>query len=108
MFSIEFMRDKIGVDYFMEMNFRNNGNSICVTNSGVNLPMIWYENSIGKVTIDKCVIHEEYVMPEFQELEFWYAGEISLLTMIKDFYKATSYMDYDKNAPLPTNGWKIF
>lgn len=108
LFSIEFLRDKTGVDYFMEMNFRNDGNSICVTNSGVNLPMIWYENSIGKVTIDKCVIHEEYVMPEFQELEFWYAGEISLLTMIKDFYKATSYMDYDKNDPLPTNGWKKF
>ena len=42
LFSMEFLRDKYGNDYFMEINFRNDGNAISVTEAGVNLPYIWY------------------------------------------------------------------
>jgi len=41
LFSMEFIRDKKGVDYFLEINMRNDGNAICVTGAGVNLPFIY-------------------------------------------------------------------
>lgn len=40
LFSVEFLRGKDGKDYFLEMNFRNDGNAICVTDAGYNLPYI--------------------------------------------------------------------
>lgn len=45
LFSIEFIRDRIGNDYFLEINMRNDGNSYCVTCAGINLPYIWYKYS---------------------------------------------------------------
>ena len=42
LFSVEFLRGKDGKDYFLEMNFRNDGNAICVTDAGINLPYVWY------------------------------------------------------------------
>lgn len=105
LFSVEFIKDKNGKIYFMEMNFRNDGNSICVTNSGVNLPYIWYLSCLGE-DWKKALknIHTEYVMPEFQELALWYSYGIDTKTMIGDFRRATSYMDYDKDDLKPTNG----
>lgn len=108
LFSMEFLRDKNGTDYFMEINFRNDGNTICVTNSGVNLPMIWYNHCNRYELGNTQNIHIEYVMPEFQELTLWYSGDISLFTMLNDFRKATSYMDYDQDDLLPTKGWRVF
>ena len=46
LFSMEFLRDSNGVDYYMETNFRNDGNAICVTKAGYNLPWLFYGSSI--------------------------------------------------------------
>lgn len=109
LFSAEFIRDKNGIDYFMEINFRNDGNSICVTNSGVNLPYIWYLYNIGKdYTKEIRPIHDEYVMPEFAEISLYIEGIISFSQWKEDMKKATSYMDYDQKDPEPTNGWKNY
>lgn len=48
LFSVEFLRGKDGKDYFLEMNFRNDGNAICVTDAGFNLPYLWYLFEAGK------------------------------------------------------------
>ncbi|MBR6972699.1 MAG: ATP-grasp domain-containing protein [Bacteroidales bacterium] len=48
LFSVEFLRGKDGKDYFLEMNFRNDGNAICVTDAGFNLPYIWYLFEAGE------------------------------------------------------------
>lgn len=106
LFSVEFLRDKEGVDYFMEINFRNDGNAISVTNSGVNLPYIWYLFSCGFDFSEEIKpIHEEYVMPEFDELNLYSTGRISFTDLYNDMRKATSFMDYDKDDPKPTRGW---
>ncbi len=47
LFSVEFLRGKDGKDYFLEMNFRNDGNAICVTDAGFNLPYVWYLYQTG-------------------------------------------------------------
>ena len=43
LFSVEFIRDAVGNDYFLEINMRNDGNAYCVQCAGVNLPNIWYK-----------------------------------------------------------------
>ena len=40
LFSIEFIRSKNDEVYFLEINFRNDGNAYCVTAAGVNLPVM--------------------------------------------------------------------
>ena len=55
LFSIEFLRDKEGRDYFMEITFRNDGNAICVTEAGVNLPYIWYLSSVDKDYMEEAL-----------------------------------------------------
>lgn len=42
LFSVEFIRDDDGKDYFLEINMRNDGNAYCVKTAGVNLPYMWY------------------------------------------------------------------
>lgn len=109
LFSAEFIRDKNGDDYFMEINFRNDGNSISVTNAGVNLPYIWYLYNIGEDYKKEILpIHDEYVMPEFAEMLLYVRGIISFREWRRDMRMSTSYMDYDKDDPAPTDGWKKY
>ncbi len=106
LFSVEFLRDQQGKDYFMEMNFRNDGNAIAVTNAGVNLPYIWVLACMGKDYSKQITpIHDEYVMPEFAELLLYRNNLITKKEFQQDWRMATSFMDYDKNDPSPTNGW---
>ena len=96
LFSIEFLRDNKGVDYFMEMNFRNDGNAICVTSSGTNLPYIWYlaNSTLGyKEELSHSTFHSVYVMPEFPDFEsFVYTGKISIIKWIKDIIRTDTFM----------------
>ena len=106
LFSVEFLRGKDGIDYFMEINFRNDGNGISVTNAGVNLPYIWYLYNTGAEFRNEIKsITKQYVMPEFTELSMWYSGQISWRNFRADMKLATSYMDYDSEDPAPTCGW---
>lgn len=34
--------------YFLETNFRNDGNAFCVTESGVNLPVVWVKACLNE------------------------------------------------------------
>lgn len=103
LFSMEFLRDRDGKDFFMEINFRNDGNSICVTASGINLPYIWYLYSIGKDYTDelKKEVKTVYVMPEFSELGLLLRGQLSIRGWLSDMKKTDRFMDYDKNDPRP-------
>lgn len=108
LFSVEFLRGSDGKDYFMEINFRNDGNAICTTNAGANLPYWWVRKCLGQETEIPQMNHVEYVMPEFIEISSWYTGRISFSTMLADFKLATSYMDYAADDKAPTSGWNRF
>lgn len=104
LFSMEFLRDKDGNDYFMEINFRNDGNSICVTASGMNLPYIWVLYNSGediKPELDYTNMKEVLVMPEFQDIHHVKVGEISLLMWIKDIIRTDRFMEFSKNDQKP-------
>ena len=105
LFSIEFLRDKNGVDYFMEMNFRNDGNAICVTAAGINLPYIWYlANTKGdyESELKKSLFKAVYVMPEFADFKYFVlTRKISFFNWIKDLRKTDKFMEYDRLDPKP-------
>ena len=105
LFSIEFLRDRSGVDYFMEMNFRNDGNAICVTASGINLPYIWYlANTKGgyKKELESSTFKPVYVMPEFADFKnFVINRKIPLSQWITDIIKTDKFMEYDSKDKKP-------
>lgn len=103
LFSAEFLRDKEGKDYFMEVNFRNDGNAIAVTAAGVNLPFLWVQSSLSDNPIDTSAleIHPVYVMPEYDDLVHVLHHNISLKTWIKDMKRSDCYMEYDKADKKP-------
>lgn len=105
LFSIEFIRGKDGKDYFMEMNFRNDGNAICVTKAGVNLPYIWYLANSGsdyKQEIISSKLSPIYVMPEFDDFRcFVLTKKISLSEWISDIRRSSAFMEYEKMDSAP-------
>lgn len=107
LFSLEFLRDKNGKDYFMEINFRNDGNAICVTAAGMSLPYIWYLDCVGEDYSQESNkdIRPVYVMPDMAELKLLAKMQISLKEYISDFKKTNRFMEYDKRDKKPF--WKL-
>lgn len=104
LFSMEFLRGKDGKDYFMEINLRNDGNAVCVTEAGVNLPYVWYLASIGKPWEDEASnrIRSILVMPEFDDFRnSVLRGEIPFFRWLKDVHRTDCFMEYapDDKAP---------
>ncbi len=107
LFSMEFIRDREGKDWFLEINYRNDGNSICVTEAGVNLPYLWYQSQINsdfKLNNVNRNIREIFVIPEFMEVDLWYAKIIGFSRMIKELKQADVMMEYSHDDPEPTHG----
>ena len=107
LFSLEFLRDKQGKDYFMEINFRNDGNAICVTAAGMSLPYIWYLDCLGKDYSEEKAkpINPVYVMPDMAELKLLFTRQISFRDYIQDFRKTDRFMEYDSKDRKPF--WKL-
>lgn len=103
LFSLEFLRDKNGKDYFMEINFRNDGNAICVTAAGMSLPYIWFLDCLGADYSQERnkEIKPVYVMPDMAELKLLLTKQISLKEYISDFRKTDRFMEYDRKDPKP-------
>ena len=109
LFSLEFLRGKDGKDYFMEINFRNDGNAICVTAAGVNLPYIWYLYNVSgnyRSEIENRIIKPVYIMPEFSDLSYMIHGKLGFFTWIKDIIRTDSYMEFDFHDQKPF--WTLF
>lgn len=104
LFSLEFIRDKKNTDYFMEINFRNDGNSICVTASGMNLPYIWYLYNSGlPVDNELCYdsMKEVLVMPEFNDIGNAIHRRISWSKWLKDVKDTDRFMEFSKHDQKP-------
>lgn len=105
LFSMEFLRGKDGKDYFMEINFRNDGNAICVTAAGVNLPHIWYFSHTGSIReIDNC-IRTVYVMPELDDFRKVFHNQLGFRQWLKDVRRTDRFMEFDKHDQKPF--WRL-
>lgn len=104
LFSLEFLRGKDGRDYFMEINFRNDGNAICVTSAGVNLPFAWYLYCTGqdyKKYLDSTHTKTVYVMPEIEDLGQLKHRKVGIWQWMKDFVKTDTFMEFNRKDPNP-------
>lgn len=103
LFSMEYLRDKQGDDYFMEINMRNDGNGICVTGAGVNLPYIWYQYCAGEDYKKEWTkgVNDIFVMPEFDDFLLVLKRKVSMNTWWKDYKRTTTFMEYSKDDPKP-------
>jgi D-aspartate ligase len=92
LFSIEFIRDETGKDYFLEINMRNDGNAYCVKTAGVNLPYIWcYYQTKGKLPDTPIDIKKEiHFIPDFIDYSLA-RHNIGTLKWIKEFMLSESH-----------------
>lgn len=102
LFSIEFIRGKDDQIYFLETNFRNDGNAFCVTESGVNLPVIWvkackHEDYRAELHTPKSII----VMPEFQDIKLVLQRKLSFCQWLKDWRRTDAFLEYAKDDKRP-------
>lgn len=102
LFSVEFIRDNNNVDYFLEINFRNDGNGYCVTAGGVNLPMMYVKACSGIDYKNEIIpIKSIIVMPEFQDFKLVLKRKLNLFTWIKDAIRTDAFLVYNKEDKKP-------
>lgn len=102
LFSFEIMRGKDDKIWFLEINFRNDGNAWCVTKSGINLPVIWVKACLGEDY--QTEIHEPkriLMMPELQDFKFVLQRKVSFVQWLRDWKRTDFFMEYDKNDKKP-------
>lgn len=102
LFSIEFIRGKNDEVYFLETNFRNDGNAICVTESGINLPVIWVKACLNEYYRSELHAPKRVVvMPEFQDFKLVLQRKLSFLQWLKDLHRTDAFMDYADDDKRP-------
>lgn len=102
LFSIEFIRSKDDIIYFLEINFRNDGNAWCVTAAGVNLPVIWVKANSGIDYHDEIHnIKSITMMPEFQDLKMVFQRKVKLGQWLRDVRRTDAFLDWNKKDIKP-------
>lgn len=102
LFSVEFIRDKSGKDYFLEINMRNDGNAYCVTASGCNLPFIYYKYMAdGNIPSINNKINRTYLIPDFIDLTEARRQRVPMSTWISQFLSADAHtlLDWSDMGP---------
>lgn len=90
LFSVEFLYSK-GKYYFLEVNFRNDGNGYVPTKAGLNLPYFWYQSCLGRSIIPPSAKYPCYFMVELADLGNVKHGKVSLLEWIRDFTRTNCF-----------------
>lgn len=103
LFSLEFIRGKDGVDYFLEINMRNDGNAYAVTAAGVNLPFIWVASCIGEDIVLEAgnKVNSIIVMPELVDVYQMLSGRITLRKWLSDIKRTNCFLYYNKHDKRP-------
>jgi predicted ATP-grasp superfamily ATP-dependent carboligase len=98
-FSVEFLVSKSGIVYFTEMNFRNDGNAICVTASGTNIPYIYYQSLSGgdyAHELENSKVEQVYLVPEVSYFSRMLAREFGFKEWRRNMKKANCYTTFFK------------
>ncbi len=97
-FSVEFLH-KGDKNYFIEVNFRNEGLAYAATAAGANLHALYVDHEYN---IDRSKIRSVYMMN--YSLDFLYVknGDVSLLTWIRDFLRTRCFININFKDLRPT------
>lgn len=104
LFSIEFLHSK-GIDYFLEVNLRNDGNGAVSNAGGVNLPNLLLRSFLCQDIISEkkridCPI---YFMREDVDYCHVLEHRLSFAKWINDLRRTTTFLLYDKQDKGPFN-----
>lgn len=104
-FSIEFLKEKsTGKNYFTETNFRNDGNAICQTSAGMNIPYIYYLYYSGgdwQKELSVSTVSTTYLMPEIYYFKCMLKREFSLKEWWRNYRRTTCFITYFKEDQKP-------
>ena len=104
-FSIEFLKEKsTGKNYFTETNFRNDGNAICQTSAGMNIPYIYYLYYSGgdwQKELSTSTVSTTYLMPEIYYFKCMLKREFSLKEWWRNYRRTTCFITYFKEDSRP-------
>lgn len=96
-FSVEFIHTE-NKNYFMEVNFRNDGLAYSATCAGLNL----YESLFEGKNIEKVKIKPSWLMNvAFDNALRRRSGNISFFRWVKQFLTADGYLDFTFKDPMP-------
>ena len=104
-FCIEFLVDKQGEHYFLEVNYRNSGWSYFFTYGGFNLPFRWAVSTLdNKLYLDDFKPKEKFncmdEVPDLMDCLKKLKG-ISFMQWLKDFHHSDSVLLWNKNDKKP-------
>lgn len=102
LFSMEFLRDVEDTVYFLEINFRNDGNAWCVTASGINLPMIWVKAHSNQDYSEEIKSPKDIiVMPEFQDFKLVIQHKLGFWHWLRDVRRTDTFLLWNKKDQKP-------
>lgn len=110
LFSVEFIRDINDIDYFLEINMRNDGNAYCVTCAGINLPYIWcYYGTYNKLPEANLNFNENvWFIPDFEDMRIG-IKQCGFTLWVKQFInaKAHSMFNLKDMKPFIYRFWRL-
>lgn len=105
LFSMEFIRSKDNISYFLEVNFRNDANAYSVTAAGINLPYILVSYFAGTLDLKYYQFNHRnkviFVMPEFVDIMQVVYRKISIFKWIFDAMKTDCFIYFHRYDPMP-------
>lgn len=98
-FSIELLHTRDGKNYFMEVNFRNDGLAYASTCAGVNLHALYAD---GSRQIDWGKFHKTYMMNYSIDLLYVKEGELSWWQWLRDLLRTRCFINVCLSDLRPT------
>lgn len=102
LFSIEFV-SKDGVNYFLEVNLRNDGNGYISTSMGLNLAYAFYSYSITNKALQMIdsLRYPFYFMEDFTDIKHVMNHNITFKEWRECYKKVDCFLCYNSNDPKP-------
>ena len=100
LFSAEFLV-KDGLIYFLEVNFRNDGNTYVATASGQNLPLRYVQSFVGDDVVQDSSDYPCYFMLDIEDFLALKRNNVSIWQWIRDVKKANTYLVYNAQDRKP-------
>lgn len=97
-FSVEFIH-KDGINYFMEVNFRNDGLAYTATAAGLNLHALYLNEG---TKLDWSKFHSVYMMNTSIDPLYVKEGNLTWKQWFADFRKTTAFINFNKKDLMPT------
>ena len=105
LFGIEFIQNKDGLYYFIEINLRNDATTYSIVKAGVNLPLLYcHMISDKRVTIESYQLKEIYSIVDFRDLSCAKNLHIPFTSWLRQYFKAECKYIFDFKDMFPF--WK--